>query len=167
MSDILLSQCFEQVIALPCWNAKRGHGSFITMEFGEPTLRVREPTGKLTWRTVTPVGQWHLWIYQCEWRISERTVELAHSESPNDAIEKAIAALDGQRLSALPALDSASKGWLFRFDLGGMLMTIPYDDYDDPKSDQWMLYEPTGDVLSSDQLGQLTRVRGDSANNVR
>ncbi len=65
---------FGRLYGEPCWNVKRGHGSFLTLEFGEPYLTVKEP-GEVTpemspvqkWyqctRHVFVHGEWHLWIY--------------------------------------------------------------------------------------------------------
>ena len=56
------------------------HGSFVTLEFGEPHLEVREPrdaepdtSPKLrelfARRNVTIRGEWHLWVYCSSWSI--------------------------------------------------------------------------------------------------
>ena len=34
---------FAKLLGLPCWGVKRGWGSFLTLEFGEPHLEVVEP----------------------------------------------------------------------------------------------------------------------------
>src|SRR5947209_15880038 len=70
---------FRPVYGLPCWNAKEGYGSFLTMEFGEPHLVIREPRSRpefsprlrraLARRLVTVRGEWHLWIYCCQWYV--------------------------------------------------------------------------------------------------
>ena len=76
----LIRLTFEHVYGLPCWNAKSGWGSFLTMEFGLPHLEIREPSPpKPDWslrtrrsqarRLVVVHGEWHLWIYCCEWKV--------------------------------------------------------------------------------------------------
>ncbi len=73
-----VQEVFRPLYGTPCWNARHGHGSFITFEFGQPHLHVREPSEPdpsrspavqrmLRRRTVFVHGEWHLWIYQLHW----------------------------------------------------------------------------------------------------
>ena len=151
---------FRPLLAKPCWNAKRGVGSFLTFEFGDPSLRVREPIGKLTSRLVIPVGTWHLWIHSCDWRIHNGGELIAHSESIDSDISRAIAFLDGQAVSQIPEFDATAGQWMFWFDLGGVLTTKPYDAQ--VSDDQWLLFEPDSHVLVADGFGNLTRRKGNS-----
>jgi hypothetical protein len=41
----------RSILGKPCWNVKRGHGSFLTLEFGQPHLVVWEPLR-------VPSGHW-------------------------------------------------------------------------------------------------------------
>lgn len=107
---------------------------------------------------VLPIGQWHLWIYCCAWKISDALVALAHSESTLTEIEKAIAFLDGQILQQVSPGQKQGE-WTFQFDLQGILYTSPYDE----DSDQWMLFGPHGWVLTSDAFGNLNRQIASSA----
>lgn len=72
---------FAPLLGLPCWNVQKGQGSFLTFEFGDPSLQIREPIESTTaasatilaWRrrrrrSIRPIGEWHLWIYCCNWR---------------------------------------------------------------------------------------------------
>jgi hypothetical protein len=93
----------------PAWSVKKGYGSFLTLEFGPPALRIREPRlaspdtsepvrelqGR---RLVTVTGKWHLWIYCCNWSIALSGKEVARSESPDDDIAFGTQRLDGQKL---------------------------------------------------------------------
>jgi hypothetical protein len=69
-----LRRAFAPVTGLPAWNVRKGHGSFLTLEFGKPHLVVRQPIvaapeasdevrTALRHRSVYPHGEWHLWIY--------------------------------------------------------------------------------------------------------
>src|SRR5436190_21978946 len=91
----------NRLLGLPSWLAERGHGSFLTFEFGRPELRVGEVrevthpfsegvaiTSRL--RSAYVYGDWHLWIYCCNWSISVDGQELAHSESPDITMRRAI-----------------------------------------------------------------------------
>jgi len=143
------------------WAVKQGHGSFLTVEFGMPSLQIREPMdvppqasmqsrSGLQRRRVNVVGKWHLWIHCCNWSISFMGGEAAHSESSREAIASATEQLDGQRLSSVRR-HSAQGTWTFTFDLGGELTTWPYGD--DPLEEQWLFYEG--------QSGRVLTVRAD------
>jgi hypothetical protein len=149
----VFDRCFGKLYGKPCWNAKPGYGSFITFEFGEPKLVIREPRSPqakvsekvrklLARRQVTLHGQWHLWIYCCEW-IVRRGKTVVGRSSTNKSILDATAFLDGQVLLNASFNYRGCRS-IFDFDLGGQLETKPFDD----ESEQWFLYEPTGKVLS-------------------
>lgn len=123
---------------------KQGFGSFLTLEFGEPHLCVREPrkpgpgsTPKhrkhYARRLVTLRGDWHLWIYGCDWAIYDRRKQIADSEASDRRIAQAAAILDGQ------ALEKASIHYR-----GGRLVVKSWP----PEYEAWLLYEPDERVLT-------------------
>ena len=144
-----ITAAFEPILGCPAWQVKKGYGSFLTLEFGEPSLVIDEPREprRPRNRIVTIRGDWHLWIYCCNWEIAQDGKRLAHSESDDEIIAKATAQLDGQCLERL-WMEPGTVVTHFEFDLGAVLKTFPYDDDDDEPNEQWMLYEPSGDVLS-------------------
>ncbi|MCV9939714.1 hypothetical protein OIU35_25460 [Boseaceae bacterium BT-24-1] len=91
-----------------------------------------------------PRGEWHLWIYCCNWRCLANGVEIAHSDSADADIAAAAAELDGQRLLAVNVEPLQGRS-TFTFDLGGQLETSPYDDGED---EQWLVYRESGDVFA-------------------
>lgn len=157
MNFIEFDRIWSAVYGHPAWSVRKGHGSFLTLEFGSPTLHIREPRTALpnasekvrelaARRLVTVTGNWHLWIYCCSWSIELSGKEAAHSESPGDDITFAAERLDGQKLLSV-GYGTMPSSWMFAFDLGGVLKTWPYDE--DPSDEQWLLYErDSGDVLS-------------------
>ena len=149
--DPVFGRCFSPVFGRPCWNVRPGYGSFITMEFGEPHLEIREPkqashsvssrvSELLARRTVTVHGEWHLWIYCCEWSIFNSGRLIGSSEDPS-SFESATQFLDGQALTSTATESSTTT---FTFDLGGTLTTKPFDE----KSEQWMFFQPDGFILT-------------------
>jgi len=119
---------------------KQGHGSFLTFEFGQPRLEVRElrQSEERGWRRSAYVhGEWHLWIYCCHWRALQDGTELAWSEDANEVIRRAAATLNGQKLIAVNVVTTEGRS-TFTFDLGGSLETWPYGD--DPTAEQWFFY---------------------------
>ncbi len=150
--DPTFDRCFAPLIGLPCWHVKPGYGSFITLEFGEPRLEIREPkdarkdaTPKVrkifSQRKVTVRGQWHLWVYCCNWSIMKRD-HIVGCSTDNDTVPAGTQFLDGQILTN--ATTDSSFSSRFTFDLDGELTTRPRD----ADSEQWMLYQPDGNVLS-------------------
>jgi len=152
------------VIGLPAWNVRRGHGSAVTMEFGDPHLVVREPITaspgtsdevrrSLARRRVAPCGQWHLWIWCCHWRIMSGADEIAHSETANEAIDGALKAIDGQKLLSVDA-DPGDATSVFRFEYSVELQTWPWVETEGDLADQWMLFMRSGEVFTYRQDGR-------------
>ena len=150
----LLQRVFAPLIGLPAWCVRKSHGSFLTMEFGNPHLRIRQPMVAspnsservrqlLARRQILPCGEWHLWIYCCHWRVIHEEREIASSESSNPEIIDAARRIDGQLLTNVTA-DPTKGTSAFDFDLGAAIHTWPGDESDD---EQWMLYQTGGDVF--------------------
>lgn len=169
-----VSAAFSPLLGTPCWNVRVGHGSFLTLEFGEPHLEIHAPrppnpshTPRMqklfARRRVYVHGEWHLWIYCCDWRVTAHGEPVGDSDSDED-MERAARELDGQALVEVEH-DPASGGWSFVFDLGGRLETWPYELLHgsiDPAEEQWHLYEPSGLVLTLFGDGSFTRHPGDT-----
>ncbi|WP_343726345.1 hypothetical protein [Burkholderia seminalis] len=151
-------QIWPAICDTPAWSVTKGQGSFLTFEFGQPALHVREPRGgasgqaapardRQASRRVTVAGDGQLWICYCHWSIALDGRELAHSESRAGDIAAAARQLDGQFLRSI-APRAEPGAWVFDFDLGGKLTTWPYGD--DPTDEQWHLYDArTGNVLTA------------------
>jgi len=148
-----IERAFAALAGRPCWGVRRGHGSFLTLEFGRPRLVVfeprRAPNGaspkvrrSLARRHVFVRGQWHLWIYCCQWslKVDGRVVG---DWTTKPRVDRAARALDGQRLLGIKIAPRGA-GTTFIFDLGGELETKPYDR----RSEQWRLFEPNHRVLT-------------------
>lgn len=150
-----VKRVFAPLVGLPAWGVQKGHGSMLTFEFGEPSLQIREPintsaeasprtSASLARRKITPRGEWHLWIYCCNWRCTANGIEIARSDSADADIAAAAAELDSQRLLAVTVEPHRGRS-TFMFDLGGLLETSPYDDGED---EQWLVYRRSGDVFA-------------------
>jgi hypothetical protein len=149
----IFERMFRGIYGKPCWNVKPGLGSFLTLEFGLPHLEVREPIVAsksaspkvqrlLARRNVFVHGEWHLWIYCCNWEVLTKDKRIADS-STKARIRLAADVLDGQKLVRF-SLDPKSVQCAFKFDLGATLRTVPYDK----DSEQWSLYTPKQRVLT-------------------
>src|SRR5262249_60699449 len=91
MTDTILTT-FEQLRGLPCWGLRFGMHTNLSMNFGSPSLRIREPLAPISKqqykrrfpnnthsqyevirrlrarRKVTIRGQWRLGVWCCYWR---------------------------------------------------------------------------------------------------
>ena len=165
----ILNDIFQPIYGKPCWQVEQGYGSFLNFEFGEPHLRIQVPRQatkqapekvrkNAARRHVYVRGDWHLWIYICDWRIIHKGQELANHDSNRRAIKKAIIELNGQQLNQVTVASSLTS--IFEFDLGGRLEVVPnYDDYE-KTVDLWLLYEPSGDVFTLRADGQYSHMPG-------
>ena len=142
----------SRLYGLPCWGVGRGYGSFLTLEFGRPHLHLREPYQSTAaskrvrdiaaTRLATVHGDWHLWIYCCDWKVCNGARLIGDSSSKH-RIDRAARFLNGQKLLKAWVVPRGMRS-VFEFDLGGRLETKPFDR----KGEQWLLYEPNGNVLS-------------------
>jgi hypothetical protein len=167
-----IDDVFKPIIGKPCWQVQQGYGSFLTFEFGEPRLHIQEPrqaskqaSEKLRkrWarRSIFVHGDWHLWVYICDWRILLNGEELANSSSTRKIIKNALLEIDGQALTSITI--TKSYVGVFEFDLGGKLEIIPnYDGYE-KDSDLWLLYEPSGYVYTLRADGKYCHAPGDGS----
>ena len=146
-----IEPAFDKLLGLPCWNVKRGYGSFLTMEFGSQHLEIRAPVETNTsprvkrWlsrRQVTVRGDWHLWIYCCDWRLFVQGKLIGDSTNAR-RIDRAAQELNGQKFQEI-RIGARGARTMFAFDLGAVLETKPFDR----QSEQWHLYEPDGHVLT-------------------
>ena len=119
------------------WRVCLGHGSFVTLEFDKPDAR--EPTH----------GEWHLWIYCCDWRLTRGKAVVAKSAFSNrDEVNTALAALEANTVD--DAQISGNNTSLVFTD-GLRISVWPYEDSVDwpaATTEQWLLFRPSGDVVA-------------------
>jgi hypothetical protein len=171
MTAKIITQTFEQFSGLPCWGVKHGQMMNLSMNFGTPSLRIREPIisngmsewarRKLSRRNVTVGGEWFLWLFGCFWHLSSNGNPLATGSSSQRKIDQAICELDGQKLieATVNPINGATS---FSFDLGCLLECRRFGP--DSNTDLWSLYKPSGFVLSVYGNGTFTHGRGTSKN---
>ena len=148
----VFDRAFRRIYGKPCWGVRPGHGSFLTFEFGKPHLEVREPivaskgasarVRESLGRRLTYVrGEWHLWIYCCNWEVPSHGKRIADSSTKRKT-RVAADVLNGQKLLGV-SIVSRKVHSVFKFDLGATLRTWPLDH----EREQWLLYEPSKQVL--------------------
>jgi hypothetical protein len=107
-------------------------------------------------RRVTVRGEWWLWIYCCYWRLTSGDLELATGSSSMLRIERATAQLEGQELVSV-AVEPETGATRFTFDLGCVLHCRRFER--DSDAELWMLYKPSGYVLSVHSNGTFSHQR--------
>ena len=137
-TDSPLDAFLRPRLGLPAWGVVQGHGSFLTFEFGQPTLEIseRHSAERGLIRSAFVHGEWRLWIYCCHWRAFQGGAQLAWSEDGSASIARAAAQLNGPKLLAVNVEPSTGRS-TFTFDLGGSLETWPYGA--DRTDEQWII----------------------------
>ncbi|MDX1970371.1 MAG: hypothetical protein SFV23_24590 [Planctomycetaceae bacterium] len=96
-------------------------------------------------RLVTVRGEWWLWIYCCYWQLTSGDLQLATGSSSLRRIELATSQLDGQELVSVD-VEPETGATRFVFDLGCVLQCRRFKR--DTDAELWLLYRPSGYVLS-------------------
>lgn len=163
-----IKEIFEPFLGQVVWKVRRGHGSFLTMEFGNPHLSAREPIitshssfekveRNLHRRHIDIAGDWRLWVQYAEWNLSTEYGILTNNDLAGSPSDECLRDLDGQRLVRV---DSGMKerSCVFTFDLGGALEIWPSASIPE---EQWGLYGWEGDIVTCGHDGQLVFERAD------
>lgn len=138
-----------------CWGVCLSPLGGLTMSFGQPHLRVREPyetrsrDASIRWlasrRLVTPSGKWWFWAYRAYWRITRSGRQLASSSSPARDISGTLGVLSGQRF--LDVTIRPGDG-LTRMQLDLDTVLEIRRRTRQKREEMWLFYEPNGMVLS-------------------
>jgi hypothetical protein len=155
MNVKFIERLFQPLYGQPCWGLCYDRNLNLSMNFGKPSLRVREPydtdskSGVVrrlaARRLVTVRGEWWLWIYYCSWRLILGGLELATGSSSLRRIHGAMAQVEGQQLVSAE-VEPETAATRFVFDLGCVLHCRRFEQ--DTDAEMWMLYKPSGYVLS-------------------
>ena len=116
------------------WGVSLGFGSFITLEFGS---RVRTLGGRIH-------GEWHLWIYDCAWRIEKAGKVMAASEDDRSLLRRTVMILNRRKLTNVK-MGQPMSDTVFAFEGGVTLKTFGVYSRD---AEHWMLFTPGGKVLT-------------------
>jgi hypothetical protein len=143
----------------------------ITLDFGKPRLVLHEPRlmpvpidgapDRAMQRFAHVYGDWSLTITYSEWSLLLDGALLAHSESSQTTITRALGVLNGQAMSSID-VDPATAATTFAFDLGCVLQSspAPAGSYADEPVEQWTLAQPNGMYLSMRSDRQYNQVVG-------
>ncbi len=138
------------LVGLPVWHPRQGHGSFLTFEFGDARL---DASGRFD------RGAWHLWIQMAAWRIEGASTVLAGCEDTRELIADALALIDGRELTSViatgPALDTVFSFSDVHLRTFGLWSRAGEDD----RLDNWWLFRPDDHVLAVTRGGTWTLTR--------
>jgi hypothetical protein len=151
----VVAATLERLYGKLCWGVSYYSHVNLSLSFGNPRLRVREPYETHSTseqlrrlaarRQVTVTGEWWLWVFCAYWRIAQDGERLAGLSSSARQRRRAFDFLDGQKL--VTATVKPRTGLTrFGFDLGASLeVTRCVRGSDD---ELWLLYKPNGYVLT-------------------
>ena len=145
-----IQDLFRPLIGQKAWGGKVGWGSFVTIEFGARHLEDRHFH-----------GDWHLWLYQCDWELRSGERLLAHSESKKGIMQLAINNLNEAQLTDF-SFDARQMTSTLTFGRQLHLACKPYPDAT-PDEECWMLFMPNQKVASLRSSGlELVTARAPS-----
>ncbi len=158
--ESLVREVLLPMLGRPCWGVRQRWGSSLIFEFGEPHLQIHEPlyirdqaryqpsdnpkVDKMRRRRlINPVGQWHLWLHMCGWRIIQESRQVAHSESDRAIIAKVLNDEVGGKILEEVILDSANGESAFLFEDDVNIDTWPIES----EHEQFHVFEESGSVF--------------------
>jgi hypothetical protein len=155
MKTSIIEKTFRELFGQPCWGIDHSRWLNLWINFGKPSLRVREPyktksksnfiRESASRRGVYIQGQWQLNVFYCFWQLRNNDQLLATGSSSRPRIDRAISKLDGQKLISVQ-ISQKTGATRFKFDLGCVLNCRPIGD--DGEADLWTLYKPNGYTVS-------------------
>ena len=139
-------EMLRRIIGEICWGVSYDRQLNLSLNFGEPHLRIRDPrpnakSPSLRRRGVTPSGTWWLWVRIARWQLE---IPSLHSVSGTSSIRKighAIRELEGECLSDCEVARTTGKTVL-TFDAGSTLRISRFSKTDE--DDLWTVYGPNG-----------------------
>ncbi len=123
------------------WRVNQGWGSFVTLDFGEARREIMENGREIL------TGEWHLWVYCCEWEIIDQSARLlVHNESSDEEIASVLAQVQDAALTRFE-YDFHSGELELGFGNGLLMKLFPDDEYYED-AEYMMIFSPQGYVLS-------------------
>lgn len=151
----LISKSFAALQTKPCWNVHFSGLLNLSMQFGKPSLDIREPfepTGvsdaakrAASRRLVSVRGEWWLWLRLCYWKLTLKGEPTVRLPSSDRTIQCGISRLAGQKLQSL-SVHPETGATHFLFDLGGVLECRRFEKAS--ADELWILYKPNRYTLS-------------------
>jgi hypothetical protein len=129
----LYAEPLARFVGQECWRARRGHGAFLTFDFGALIQDGR-------------FGEWHLWLYFGDWLITSGDTAVCDWLASDKEIERAVGRFAGRSIVRVEIEDSSGTA---RFVFSDNLAVTVKPSNADRQGDAawWYLYCPDGHVL--------------------
>jgi hypothetical protein len=153
-----------------CWNALWDRQTNLWIEFGPPSLYIRQPIASnarservrrlLRYRLIVPRGAWRLAVWNARWKLALRDdTPVTGARDSDSRRSAALHCLSGQRFVAA-RVDEVTGFTRFEFDLGGVLELRRFSA--NGLDELWSLYRPNDYVLTVRNDGQYKHERATS-----
>jgi hypothetical protein len=152
--DIIQSN-FSEIMDKPCWGLKYDRQTNLSLNFGNPFLRIEEPfeaksespdiREHFASRRIFVNSDYFLLIYIARWKIIHEQTTLATNRSSFLGITKAIGKLKGQILKKV-TVNKNTGMTNFDFDLGSSLLVQRWSRTE--TDELWSFHKPDKYVLS-------------------
>lgn len=153
---------WKALIGQLVWSVRRGVGTSLTMEFGNPHLSIREPIPvtqgsdrvlrDLARRRVFIVGDWHFWIQYGNWAVRMPNMSLSNNDEVGTTLDRSLELLEGQKLESADSIVGTAT-LILKFDGEAAVTVSPAEDIQDTL---WSLHRWSGEVVVCDHGGSLT-----------
>ena len=122
------------------WQIKKGHGSFVTMDFGDKIKKIRKDGSEYF------SGQYHLWIYNCGWTLKKNEEIYLSSDLIDSDNSVKLNDLEGMHLLHIHI--ESGKGRVSIKLSGGFVFELFPEKDSDPEDDFFIFYDKTVATLS-------------------
>jgi hypothetical protein len=138
----LAHDLFKKINRIKPTRAIQGHGSFITIDFGQDfSEQIKTRSGP----KIRYYGEWRLWVYMCAWRIDIDKKPCAGSEDSREKIGNCLTKLAQGELNEVVVLNNAfDLKLVFGKDIELRLFSFYTED-----RTQWMLFTPEKKVFTA------------------
>ncbi len=123
------------LIGQKAWGVSLGLESIITLEFGKPI-----PPNEKHKKTH---GEWHLWVYMCDWRLEKNNKYIVGSGAKRSELEKVVQMMEGMSIDSIEILPVAGDTIIYFEEELVLRIFSVYSSEDE----LWMLFTPDGNVL--------------------
>lgn len=149
------------LIGQMAWQVRADEHGCIMMEFGAPHLDIREPL-KVSdrasaavqrlraRRVVTVVGDWHLWIESCNWRLHTGHRSTSSKNATSDTWQSFMDDIAGQHLTSVASLGRGDLRLVFD---GGIVLDVSPDPSGSLSS--WSLLPWQGPAVTCSAAGHV------------
>lgn len=163
-----IKSLFRPLLGQIAWSARRGYGTFISLQFGKPHLEVREPRPRksgrskrvndlLARRNAGPRGQWDVWIAWAYWEIKTKNGSCKYDYEEDLKVDQVLAGIDGQKLIGVD-FNNNRLSLTLKFDQGGRIKIWLPSVLDHRGDLIWMLkFNDHGYLVGCKDDGELKR----------